>query len=169
MRVLGIDPGTIISGYGIVTETDDSMRLVDCGAIAFAAKTPIEQRLSQLYFQLMDVIHRHQPQEVAIEEPFVAQNVRSALAIGRAQAAGILAAGNSRLPVYFYAPAEVKKQVSGYGRSDKHQIQKTVQLHLGLDEPIESYDAADAVALAICHLGRCRLRRIEAQGANPKA
>ena len=157
---MGIDPGTLATGYGMVIETADRRHLAGSGVIAFPAKMRIEERLSQLHSELRKVIQCYQPEEVAIEEPFVALNVRSALAIGRAQAVAILAATDNKVPIYYYSPAEVKKQVTGYGGSDKEQIKTMVQLQLGLDEPIESSDAADAIALAICHLCHCRFREI---------
>ena len=105
-----------------------------------------------LYQELNDVLARYLPEEVAVEEPFVAGNARSALALGRAQAVAILAAANKGLPVFRYSPTQVKLQVTSYGNSSKEQVQEMVKIQLGLDKPPKSTDAADALAVAICHL-----------------
>ncbi len=152
MRVLGIDPGTLNLGYGIVDEEGDGITMVDCGVLSLSSKVPVEQRLSSLYQKLCEIVNRYQPDEVAIEEPFVAGNARSALAIGRAQAVAILAAANRKLPVFRYLPTQVKQQVTNYGHSGKEQVQEMVRIQLGLSQPPQSTDAADALAVAICHL-----------------
>ncbi|MFU8796575.1 MAG: crossover junction endodeoxyribonuclease RuvC, partial [Dehalococcoidia bacterium] len=99
------------------------------------------------------------PDEAAIEDPFIGNNVRSAFAIGRAQAIAILAAVNQGLPVYYYSPATIKQQITGYGQSDKRQIQEMVKIQLGLSELPQPSDAADALAVAICHIQHSRLNR----------
>lgn len=151
MHILGVDPGTVRLGYGVV-DVDSGMQLVDCGVVAVPPRAPIEQRLHLLYTQLSALIERHTPGQVAIEEPFVGRNARSALWVGRAQAVAILTAANRGLPVYYYSPAQVKQLVSSYGRSDKYQVQQMVKLHLGLGYVPEPSDAADALAVAICHV-----------------
>jgi crossover junction endodeoxyribonuclease RuvC len=151
MRILGIDPGTINLGYGIV-DSDEEMRMVDCGALGLSSRTPIEERLHFLYVELGKIIACHQPDEVAIEEPFIGQNAHTAFAIGRAQSIAILAAANQGLPVYYYSPAQIKQQVTSYGRSDKQQVQEMVKIQLGLAQPPQHNDAADALAVAICHI-----------------
>ena len=152
MRVLGIDPGTLNLGYGVVDEDGSQMTMVACGVLSQPAKVPVERRLSVLYKKLGEVVARYRPDEVAIEEPFVAGNARSALAIGRAQAIAILAAANENLPISRYMPKQVKQQVTTYGGSDKEQVQEMVKLQLGLAQPPRPSDAADALAVAICHL-----------------
>jgi len=152
MRVLGIDPGTLNLGYGVVDEDASGMTMVACGVLSVSAKVPMEQRLSSLYKKLCEVVALYRPDEVAIEEPFVAGNARSALAIGRAQAIAILAAANENLPISRYLPKQVKQRVTTYGGSDKEQVQEMVRLQLGLDQAPQSSDAADALAVAICHL-----------------
>src|SRR4030042_7068137 len=112
MRILGIDPGTIIMGYGVIESKDDEIALVDYGALTTQATSPIGERLSFLYHKLMEIILRHHPDAVAIEQPFIAKNVKSAMAIGRAQAIAILAAANSHIPAYEYSPAKVKQMVA---------------------------------------------------------
>jgi len=164
MRVLGIDPGTLNLGYGVVDEDAGEMAMVDCGVVSLSSKVPVEQRLSSLYKKLVEIVARHQPDEVAIEEPFVAGNVRSALAIGRAQAIAMLAAANKNLPVFRYLPTQVKQQVTDYGGSSKEQVQEMVRLQLGLSEPPQSSDAADALAVAICHLHQKHIEILLARG-----
>jgi len=152
MRVLGIDPGTLNLGYGIVDEGEDGVSMVECGVLTMPPKIPVEQRLCFFYNKLGEIITHYQPEEVAIEEPFVARNARSALAVGRAQAIAILAAANRKLPVFRYLPAQVKQQVTNYGGSGKEQVQEMVKIQLGLSQIPQPSDAADALAVAICHL-----------------
>ena len=162
MRVLGIDPGTVNLGYGVVDEAGDGMAMVVCGVLSLPSKVPVEQRLSSLYKKLCEVVARYRPDEVAIEEPFVAGNARSALAIGRAQAIAILAAADKNLPVFRYLPKQVKQRVTTYGGSDKEQVQEMVRLQLGLAQPPQPNDAADALAVAICHLQQKHIERLVA-------
>jgi crossover junction endodeoxyribonuclease RuvC len=164
MRVLGIDPGTLNLGYGVVDEEGVEMTMVACGALSLPSKVPVEQRLSSLYKKLSEIVARYKPDEVAIEEPFVAGNARSALAIGRAQAIAILAAANENLPIFRYLPTQVKQQVTNYGGSDKEQVQEMVRLQLGLAQPPQPSDAADALAVAICHLHQRHIERLLAGG-----
>lgn len=156
MRVLGVDPGTINLGYGVV-DGEDEMHMVDCGVVSLSARLPMEERLRSLYSELNEIITRHKPSEVAIEDPFVGHNVRSAFAIGKAQAIAILAAANKGLPIYYYSPAKIKKQVTSYGQSDKQQVQEMVRVQLGLSELPQPSDAADALAVAMCHIQQRRL------------
>ena len=157
MRVLGIDPGTLNLGYGIVDEEADGMTMVDCGVLSLPSKIPVEQRLSSFYIKLGEIVNQYQPDEVAIEEPFVAGNARSALAIGRAQAIAILAAANKKLPVFRYLPTQVKQQVADYGSSSKEQVQ---ELKIRLGRAGQSYVFREPSALveryrlAVSNLGR---------------
>jgi crossover junction endodeoxyribonuclease RuvC len=164
MRVLGIDPGTLNMGYGVVDEDGGEMAMVACGVLSLPSKVPVEKRLSSIYKKLVEIVANHRPDEVAIEEPFVAGNARSALAIGRAQAIAILAAANKNLPIYRYLPTQVKQQVTDYGGSSKEQVQEMVRLQLKLDEAPEPSDAADALAVAICHLHQKQVELIMARG-----
>ncbi len=152
MRVLGVDPGTVTMGYGVIEDRDEEIALVDYGVLNSPLRSPIGERLSYLYSGLVEVISRCQPDAVAVEQPFVANNVKSALAIGRAQAVAILAAANRKIPTYEYTPTQVKQRVADYGASSKEQIQEMVRLQLGLAEVPHPSDAADALAVAICHL-----------------
>ena len=129
-----------------------------CGAIPTQAKQPPEERLHQIFKELCDVIARWKPAEVAVEEPFVGANVRSAFAVGEARAIALLAAAQAGLAAGGYAPTEVKLAVTGYGRSDKTQVQELVRVQLGMVEAPKSEDASDALAVALCH----HMKRIEA-------
>ncbi|MFC2073057.1 crossover junction endodeoxyribonuclease RuvC [Chloroflexota bacterium] len=163
MRILGIDPGTIAMGYGVIESKDDEPALVDCGALTTPASSPIGERLSYLYNQLVEIVSRYQPDAVAVEQPFVAKNVKSALAIGRAQAVAILAAANKGIPTYEYTPTQIKQRVANYGASSKEQIQEMVRLQLGLSQVPQPSDAADALAVALCHLSEIHLSNLLAK------
>jgi crossover junction endodeoxyribonuclease RuvC len=119
--------------------------------------------LSYLYNHLLEITSRYQPDAVAVEQPFVAKNVKSALAIGRAQAVAILAAATKGVPAYEYTPAQVKQRVANYGASSKEQVQELVRLQLGLTQVPEPSDAADALAVALCHLSEMHLSNLLAQ------
>jgi len=163
MRVLGIDPSMVTMGYGVIESRNDDIALVDYGALTSPIRSPVGERLSYLYDKLQEIVSRHQPNAVAIEQPFVSKNVKSALAIGRAQAIAILAAANQGIPAYEYTPAQVKQRVANYGASSKEQIQEMVRLQLGLSQVPQPSDAADALAVAICHLREIHLSELLAQ------
>ncbi len=158
MRILGVDPGTVNLGFSVV-DGEEEMRVVDCGVVNVSSRVPMERRLSALYERLGQIITEHRPSEAAIEDPFIGHNVRSAFAIGRAQAIAILAAANQGLSIYYYSPATIKQQITGYGQSDKRQIQEMVRVQLGLSELPQPSDVADALAIAICHIQHSRLNR----------
>ena len=164
MRILGIDPGTVVIGYGVIDSEADEMTLVECNALTCNQRSSMGERLSYLYNGLSQVIARHQPDAVAIEQPFVAKNVRSALAIGKAQAVSILAAANRGIPTYEYTPAQVKQAVANYGASSKEQVQEMVRLQLGLAQSPQPLDASDALAVAICHIRQTHLKNLLAEG-----
>ena len=136
------------------------MALVDCGVFRNPERSPIGERLSYLYSQLLGIILRYQPDAVAVEQPFMAENARSALAVGRAQAVAILAAANRGIPAYEYTPTQVKQRVANYGASSKEQVQEMVKLQLGLSQVPQPSDAADALAVAICHLRELHLSNL---------
>ena len=163
MKILGIDPGTVTMGYGVIESSEDKIALVDYGDLNCPASSPIGERLSYLYSELSEIISRHQPDVVAIEQPFMAKNVKSALAVGKAQAVAILAAANRGIPTYEYTPAQIKQRVADYGASSKEQIQEMVRLQLGLSQVPQPDDAADALAVAICHLREVHLSELLAQ------
>lgn len=160
MKVLGIDPGTMVMGYGVIESDDDDIALIDFGALTGSENTHIGERLNHLYNELLEIIQRHQPDAVAVEQPFISKNVRSAMAIGRAQAIALLAATGRGIPTYEYTPTQIKQRVANYGASSKEQIQEMVRLQLGLDEIPQPHDAADALAVAICHLQEMHLSKL---------
>jgi crossover junction endodeoxyribonuclease RuvC len=157
--VLGVDPGTRCTGWGIVTANGAGMSAVQCGAIVPQRNGEREARLFHIYGELCDLIARWRPGEIAVEDPFVGDNPRSAFAIGEARAIALLAAAQAGLSVRTYAPAEIKLAVAGYGRSSKGQVAELVRVQLGLDAAPEPSDAADALAVAICHVLRTRAER----------
>ena len=163
MRILGIDPGTIVMGYGVVESRDDRVTLVDCGALKTPPRSPIGERLRFLYARLIELISEYHPDAMAVERPFTAKNPKSALAVGQAQAVAILAAANNGVPVYEYTPARVKQSVANYGASSKEQIQQMVKLQLGLAQVPQPSDAADALAVALCHLSEIHVSNLLAR------
>jgi crossover junction endodeoxyribonuclease RuvC len=159
--VLGIDPGTATTGYGLVEEDDaGDARLVGYGVILTEAGAPMPERLLILHRELTAVLAQARPDAVAVEELFFSRNVSTALTVGQARGIVLLSAAQAGVPVYEYKPAEVKQALVGYGGAEKAQIQEMVRLMLGLDEIPRPDDAADAVAVAICHLHSARLRRL---------
>ena len=160
MKVMGIDPGTVIMGYGVVNREDTEVALIDYGTLRCKARSSIALRLSVLYDGMIEVIERYCPDVVAVEQPFIAKNTRSAFAIGKAQAVAILAAANRNIPVYEYTPAQIKQRVANYGASSKEQIQEMVRIQLGLSCVPAPSDAADALAIALCHIGEFHLQSL---------
>ena len=152
MRIFGIDPGSERTGYGCVETDGRCHRLVACGAITASATDAFPERLARIHRELAALLTTCKPDSVAIENLFHAANVRSALKLGHARGVAMLAAVEAGCPVVEYTPAEIKRAVVGYGRAEKHQVQQMIKLLLGLDEPPSPHDAADALAVAICHL-----------------
>jgi crossover junction endodeoxyribonuclease RuvC len=150
VTVLGVDPGLSTTGFGVVVAEGSAHRSVRFGAISIPSGAPRPEKLIRIYEGLGDVIRETAPMEVAIED-FVAGYVRAAVAIGEARAAAVLAAANAGLPVSYYKPSEVKQFVTSYGRGSKEQVAMMVQALLGLTEPPAPADAADALAVALCH------------------
>ena len=163
MRILGIDPGTLVVGYGIIDSQEDDMELVYCNALTCSQRYPIAERLSHFFNKLSEIINEYKPDVMAVEQPFVDKNVRTALAIGKAQAVAILAASQHGIPAYEYSPAQIKRVVTNYGASSKEQMQEMVRLQLGLLKPPQPNDVADALAVAICHLRETYRREILAR------
>ncbi len=152
MRVLGVDPGTVVLGYGVLDSELGRVTMIDCGIITAPSRSSIGERLAFIYQHLLGIVSSQKPDVLAVEQPFFNKNVRSAIAIGQAQAIAILAASNSGIPVFEYPPSRVKQSVAGYGTSSKDQVQVMVRLHLGLPATPLSTDATDALAVALCHL-----------------
>ena len=153
MRILGIDPGSRATGYGIVDEKGGILRFVSCGVIRTKSSDSLPVRLQTIYDGLCGIIARHNPDEAAVEDVFVSVNPRSALKLGQARGAAILAAMGHGLPVFEYSAKQVKLGVVGYGQAGKQQIQSMVCMLLHL-VTTPSADAADALALAVCHINR---------------
>ncbi len=154
--ILGIDPGTRVTGWGVVALDAGEPRAIASDVIAPKASLPLEQRLHAIFSDLRDVIAAHRPTAVAVEEPFVGANVRSAMAVGEARTVAILASTLAGLPVHHYPPARVKQVVAGYGRGDKAQVAEMLRLQLGMDAPPADLNASDALAVALCHAITCR-------------
>ncbi len=151
MRVLGIDCGTERTGYGVIDSDGRAHRLVDWGVIRTAASDPLERRLAVIGAGLRDVLGRFLPAEAAVEEVFFSQNVKTALKLAHVRGVVLFTIAEAGLPVGEYSPLEIKTSVVGYGRAEKHQVQLMVGNLLGLKSPVESEDASDALAVAICH------------------
>jgi len=150
--ILGIDPGTRITGYGAVKGSSHGLNAIDFGCIRPPASLPTSERYLILYESLEKLIERLQPDAIAVETQFVYKNVQSAMKLGIARGMVILAAAKKKLPLYEYAPKRAKQAVVGNGAASKYQVQKMIQMLLQLNSMPEPEDAADALALAICHL-----------------
>lgn len=151
MRTLGIDPGTAILGWGVVDTAAGQLALVAVGTLTTPAGMAQPERLCLLYDGLRELIARYRPDSAAIEELFFGKNVNTALSVGQARGVALLALAQAGLPVAEYKPLAVKQAVAGYGGADKKQMQEMVRLTLGLAAPPRPDDAADALAVAICH------------------
>ncbi|MGQ9600001.1 MAG: crossover junction endodeoxyribonuclease RuvC [Anaerolineae bacterium] len=163
MLVLGIDPGTAITGYGVVRENETGLSLVDCGVITTVADQPLAARLQQIYHGIRSVIHQYHPDAAAVEELFFSRNVRTALSVGQARGVALLALAEAGLPIYEYKPLQVKQTVAGYGGAGKQQMQEMVRMLLHLEQAPQPDDAADAVAVAVCHIHSGRMAALIAQ------
>ncbi len=159
MLFIGIDPGTATTGYGLIRERQDgSLEVIDYGVILTPAKTPMPERLLQLNDSLAELLALHQPQSGAVEKLFFQSNVRTALSVGQARGVALLALAQARVQVAEYTPMEVKQAVVGYGGADKQQVQHMVRALLNLPEIPRPDDAADALAVAICHIHSYRMQ-----------
>ena len=166
MRIIGIDPGSAVTGYGIVELEDGVIRHVDNGGISSRPNLPYPQRLHNIYTKLISLIEAYRPDAAVIENVFVAKNARSSLLLGQARGVAMMAATGAGLKMAEYTPAEVKKAVVGTGRATKHQVQCMVKAILGLEQ-VAAEDASDALAVAICHCHTAGLKqRIEESLAN---
>jgi crossover junction endodeoxyribonuclease RuvC len=151
VRIFGIDPGSVRTGYGCVDTDGSRHRLVSCGSLSAPAGSALPDRLHVIHDGLSRLIRDVSPDCVVIENLFYAKNVRSALVLGHARGVSVLAAVEAGLPLVEYTPTEVKLAIVGYGHADKVQMQQMVKLLLGLAAPPRPHDAADALAVAICH------------------
>ena len=154
MIILGVDPGTIITGYGVIETRKGIPRMLACGAVNNTDKQPMGIRLKRIYDSLVQVIKQYEPDEFAIETAFYGKNAQSALKLGQARGVAILAAVAHNLPLMEYSPREVKKAIVGNGNASKQQVQYMITSMLKLEKVPEKYDIADALAVAVCHLHR---------------
>jgi crossover junction endodeoxyribonuclease RuvC len=151
VKVLGIDPGTAACGFGVVFQHGNRLKALDHGTWRTAASDPPEARLKTIYDGVTELLRRYAPAAVALEESFVGVDARTALFVGQARGAVLVACAEAEVPCAEYAPARVKQAVCGYGRAEKGQVQRMVQALLGLEAPPTPNHAADALAVAICH------------------
>jgi crossover junction endodeoxyribonuclease RuvC len=151
LRILGLDPGTATTGYGIVDLVDGEVRFVDYGVIETPAGEPAERRLQAIYRQINILIAAHRPQRAAVEQLFFGRNVTTAIAVGQARGVLLLALAEAGIPVDEYSPPKIKEAISGYGKAEKAQMQLMVRHLLDLSETPQPDDAADALAVAITH------------------
>lgn len=151
MRILGIDPGYAIVGYGVLEYDGSKFRVIEYGAITTEASMDMFDRFKSIYDDVNEVIDRTKPEFMAIEELFFNSNQKTAINVAQARGVIILAALNHGVRIFEYTPLQVKQAVAGYGRADKNQVQQMVRLLLGLDKVPKPDDTADAVAIAICH------------------
>jgi crossover junction endodeoxyribonuclease RuvC len=165
MIVVGIDPGTASTGYGVVESAGSSLRALDEGVIRTAAGVPVERRLASIHAQVSELIDRFRPAALAIEELYFGVNVRTAFAVGQARGVVLLAAGQRGVPSRSYTPQQVKGAVCGNGRADKAQVGRMVARLLGLRAAPSADHASDALAVAICELNRSPLARALAGAA----
>jgi crossover junction endodeoxyribonuclease RuvC len=159
MIVLGIDPGTADTGYGVVQGTGSRLRALEAGVIQTRAGTLLERRLAEIHSTVNELLDRHRPDALAVEELYFGVNVRTAFAVGQARGVILLAAGQRDIPVRSYTPQQVKGAVCGHGRAGKDQVASMTARLLGLAAPPASDHAADALAVAICELNRAPLAR----------
>ncbi len=150
MLVLGVDPGSLITGYGLVKKQDNRLIYVEGGKISSPHSRPFSERIHRIFCSLIEIINTYHPEEMSIEDVFFAKNVKSALKIGHARGAALIAAIQGGLKVFEYSPLQVKQSVVGYGRASKEQVRAMVKIILKLDTQL-SLDVSDALAIAICH------------------
>lgn len=159
IRIIGIDPGSRVTGYGIVEKRGSSFVHIDNGCLTTRAGDPMPRRLEQIYSGLIEILAKYQPDAAAVEEIFFAKNVASSLKLGEARGVAMLASVQSKIAVFEYATREVKQALTGYGQATKDQIQKMVKAMLKLPE-VAQEDASDALAVAICHLQSYKMRQV---------
>jgi crossover junction endodeoxyribonuclease RuvC len=161
MVVLGVDPGIAITGYGVVKEDESGeLVLVDYGAILTSKNLPLTARLIELHQKLTEILFLHHPQSGAVEKLFFQKNVRTAMSVGQARGVALLAFGQAGVPITEYTPLEIKQAVTGYGGADKNQVQQMVRTLLTMEQIPRPDDAADALAVAICHIHSMKMRSL---------
>ncbi len=158
MLVLGIDPGTATTGYGLVREEAGELESLAYGVVETPPTLTLPERLQLIYRELRLLVAQYQPSSAAVEKLYFSRNVRTAMSVGQARGVALLALADSGLQLGEYAPLEIKRAVTGYGRADKQQVQEMVRALLNLEEVPRPDDAADGLAVAICHLHALRLQ-----------
>jgi len=158
-RVLGIDPGSLVTGFGVVEQDANRLAALTWGTVRTSAKQSLSERLKQIYAGLSEPLQTWQPEAVSVERVFVADNPKSALILGHARGVALLAAAHADVDLVEYSALEIKMAVVGYGRASKPQVQQMVKHLLRLDDVPKPADAADALAAAICHLHTYGFRR----------
>jgi len=157
MLILGIDPGIAITGYGLIEELESGeISCIDCGVITTRASLPPQERLLELFNRLSRLIEQFRPDSAAVEKLFFQKNAKTAMDVSQARGVILLACAQGLVKVYEYTPVAVKQAVAGYGNADKKQIQEMVRVLLQMEAIVKPDDAADALAIAICHLHSCR-------------
>lgn len=151
MRIIGIDPGTGILGFGVVDIIGGKARMVTAGVITTPAHTPIDERLEEIFDGLTEIIAETSPEIMSIEKLFFSQNVTTAISVAQARGVAMLTGRKARLPIAEYTPQQIKQTLTGYGKADKKQVQEMVRIHLGLKDVPKPDDCADALAAAITH------------------
>lgn len=151
MRIIGIDPGTGILGFGVIDADKGKVRMVTAGVITTPAHTPLDERLEEIFDGLTEIIAETKPDIMSIEKLFFAQNVTTAMSVSHARGVAMLTGRKARLPIAEYTPLQIKQTLTGYGKADKKQMQEMVRLHLGLQTVPKPDDAADALAAAITY------------------
>jgi len=151
MRILGIDPGTGILGFGVIEVKNGKISMIDAGVVKTPAHTPLDDRLVDIYDSLNEVIVATRPDVMSIEKLFFAQNVTTAMSVSHARGVAMLAGKRAGLEIAEYTPLQIKQTLTGYGRADKKQMQEMVRLHLGLRDAPKPDDCADALAAALTH------------------
>lgn len=152
MRIIGIDPGTGIMGFGVIDfKKGEKPKMVDAGVITTPAHTPLDERLLDIYDSLTEIIKDTKPDCMSIEKLFFAQNVTTAISVSHARGVAMLTGAQASLPIFEYTPLQIKQTLTGYGRADKKQIQEMVRIHLNLKVVPKPDDCADALAAAITH------------------
>ncbi len=151
MVILGLDPGTATTGYGVIRVLGNRFQMLEYGIISTPAKTPMEKRLEMIYDNLQELLQKWQPDQAAVEELFFNQNITTAITVGQARGVLLLCCAQNNVPLAEYTPLQVKQALVGYGRADKKQIQQMVKMFLNLADIPKPDDAADALAIAICH------------------
>ena len=152
MRVLGIDPSVQSTGFGIIEYSGNSYHILDYGAIKPPRSLPFLHKINMIRNRLEEIISHHEPEEVAIENPFYAQNIKTAITLGQVRGAVLVAVASQNRPLFEYSPLEIKKAITGYGRADKVQVKTMVKTLLNMQDLDLGSDAADALAAAFCHL-----------------